>query len=115
MKNWHDIGTVERLERDGHLIARIGGREIGVVATPDGPRALRNRCPHQGGALCRGTVGERLMGSPGTYELTGATILRCPWHGWEFSLETGLCPDDPAMRVATYRVRVDDGRVLVET
>jgi len=115
VKNWHDIGTVEQLERDGRLIARVGGREIGVVSTPDGLRALRNRCPHQGGALCLGTVAERLVGSPGRYQLGGTTMLRCPWHGWEFSVESGLCADDPSKRVATYPVRVDDGRVLVET
>lgn len=115
MNNWRDIGTVEQLERDGRLIARVGGREIGVVSTPDGPRAVRNRCPHQGGALCLGTVAERLVGNPGHYQLGGTTMLRCPWHGWEFSVESGLCADDPSKRVATYRVRVDDGRVLVET
>jgi len=115
VKNWHDVGAVEQLERDGRLIARVGGREIGVVSTPDGLRALRNRCPHQGGALCLGTVAERLVGSPGRYQLGGTTMLRCPWHGWEFSVESGLCADDPSKRVATYRVRVDDGRVLVET
>jgi hypothetical protein len=48
--DWHDVGPVALLEREGLLTARIGGREIGVVATPDGPRAVRNRCPHQGGA-----------------------------------------------------------------
>jgi len=114
LKDWHDIGGVEELERDGSLIARIGRRDVGVVATPDGPRAVRNRCPHQGGPLCLGTVAERLVGTPGHYRLGGTTVLRCPWHGWEFSVESGHCLDDPAQRVATYRVRVHDERVLVE-
>ncbi|MDX6546104.1 MAG: Rieske-like [2Fe-2S] domain, partial [Gaiellales bacterium] len=37
-----------------------------------------------------------------------------PWHGWEFDLESGVCPDDGRMRVAVYPVQVRDGRVLVE-
>jgi nitrite reductase (NADH) small subunit len=40
--------------------------------------------------------------------------VRCPWHGWEYDLETGVCPDDDAMRVAVYPVRIEAGRVLVE-
>jgi nitrite reductase/ring-hydroxylating ferredoxin subunit len=111
---WHDLGSAEELEREGHLIARVRGREIGVVATADGPRAVRNRCPHHGGPLCLGSVGERVTGTPGRYELAGRRMLRCPWHGWEFDLETGRCLDDGAIRVAVYPTRVVGGRVLVE-
>jgi len=113
--NWHDVGPVELLERTGLLTARVGGREIGVIATPDGPRAVRNRCPHQGGPLCRGPVALRLEGTPGKYDAGDRLVLRCPWHGWEFDLQTGRCPDDAAMRVAVYPVRVESGRVLVRT
>lgn len=111
---WYDIGAVEELDRDGRLIARIGNREIGVVATSAGPRAVRNRCPHHGAPLCRGVVTPRVVGVPGQYALGGGSVLRCPWHGWTFELETGRCPDDAAMRVAVYPVKVEDGRVLVE-
>ena len=31
MSAWHDLGPVEQLERDGRLIARVGGREIGYL------------------------------------------------------------------------------------
>lgn len=114
MKAWHDVGSFETLERERHLITRVGGREIGVIMAGDGPRALRNRCPHQGGPLCLGSLRERLGGTPGRYQLQSGETLSCPWHGWEFDLETGRCPDDPAMRVAVYSVRIQDGRVLIE-
>ena len=110
----HDVGAVSDLDREGRLIARIGGREIGVVRTADGLRALRNRCPHHGGPLCLGIVRERETGLPGRYEQSGHEVLRCPWHGWEFDVETGRCVDDPALRVAVYRVEARDGRVLVQ-
>jgi len=114
MKDWQELGSLADLERDGRLIARLGGREVGVVRGPDGElHALRNRCPHHGAPLCRGAVEERLAGSPGGYELAGRRILRCPWHGWEFDLETGRCLDDPSVRVAVYEAKVEKGRVLI--
>ena len=57
---------------------------------------------------------ERATGAPGRYAGSGRTILRCPWHGWEFDVETGVCSDDPALRVAVYPGVVQDGRVLVK-
>lgn len=114
MKSWQDVGAFSDLEREGVLIAKVRGREIGVVLVGTEPRALRNRCPHSGAPLCRGRVVERLTGPPGSYALEGRRTLSCPWHGWQFDLETGESPDEPKMRVAVYAVEVRDGRVLVE-
>ncbi len=116
-ERWHDGGGCTDLERDGRLIARISGREIGVLldrATGD-VHAVRNRCPHHGAPICLGAVRERSAGAPGRYELDGRRVLHCPWHGWEFDLESGRCPEDGSMRVAVYPVRLEAGRVLVRT
>ena len=53
-------------------------------------------------------------GAPGGYELSGASVLRCPWHGWEFDPASGRCLDDDSMRVAVYPAKAVDGRVLVQ-
>ncbi|HEU4448981.1 MAG TPA: Rieske (2Fe-2S) protein [Gaiellaceae bacterium] len=114
MAEWHDVGSLAELERDGRVVARVGGREVGVVAEPDGAlHGIRNRCPHHGGPLCLGSVLERVAGDPGVYELAGRRVLRCPWHGWEFDLDTGACLDEPTLRAAVYPARVEDGRVLL--
>lgn len=116
MSGWHDVGAVADLEREGRLVARVGGREVGVVRDPATGRlhAVRNRCPHHGAPLARGTVVERHAGRPGEYALAGRRVLHCPWHGWEFELDSGACADDSRLRVAVYPVRVDGDRVLVE-
>jgi nitrite reductase (NADH) small subunit len=113
--DWHDVGSLDDLEREGQIVARVGAREIGVVRDPGSGslHGIRNRCPHHGGPLCLGTVRERLAGAPGRYELAGRSVLRCPWHGWEFDLETGRCLDEPSLRAAVYPVQVDGERVLV--
>jgi 3-phenylpropionate/trans-cinnamate dioxygenase ferredoxin subunit len=76
---------------------------------------LLNRCPHQGAALCEGPlIGLAQSSDPGEIEYTKlGEIIRCPWHGWEFDVVTGSCPDEPSMRVAIYAARLEDGRVLV--
>jgi nitrite reductase (NADH) small subunit len=114
--DWVDVGSQADLERHGRLVVRLNGREVGVVVEPNGtPHGIRNRCPHHGGPLCLGRVVERVEGNPGGYELTGRRSLRCPWHGWEFDLETGVCLDEPSLRAAVYPVRVANGRVFVRT
>ena len=113
MSDWHDVGSLADLERDGGLLARIGGREVGVLVVDGELRGVRNRCPHHGGPLCLGTIVPRVGGGPGRYDLAGTNVLRCPWHGWEFDPSTGVCVDEPAMRVAVYPAEVADGRVRV--
>jgi nitrite reductase (NADH) small subunit len=113
MSEWHDVGSLAEQEREGRLIARIAGREVGVVLVGGEPRGIRNRCPHHGGPLCLGTVVTRLRGEPGRYALADHA-LRCPWHGWEFDPDSGVCLDDQSMRVAVYPAEVADGRVRVQ-
>jgi nitrite reductase/ring-hydroxylating ferredoxin subunit len=114
VSEWHDVGSLADLERDGRLIVRIGGREVGVVLVEGEPRGIRNRCPHHGGPLCLGTVVSRVRGEPGSYALAGGHALRCPWHGWEFDPATGACLDDVSMRVAVYPAQIADGRVFLD-
>jgi nitrite reductase/ring-hydroxylating ferredoxin subunit len=94
----------------------VGGREIGVLR--DGAtgalHAVRNRCPHHGAPLCLGTVRDRLGGGPAQYIAAERRVLHCPWHGWEFDLDSGRCPEDVRMRVAVYPVKIESGRVLID-
>jgi len=114
-REWHDVGSEGDLRATGRLVARLGNREVGVLLDREtgAARAFRNRCPHHGAPLCEGVVRPRLGGAPGRYTLAGSAVLHCPWHGWQFDLDTGRCPEDARMRVAVYEARIDDGRVLV--
>ena len=113
MSAWRETGPLDELERTGRCVARVEGREVGVLVTEDGLRAICNRCPHHGAPLCLGRLCPREAGTPGRYTAPAAAVLRCPWHGWEFELESGRCLDDPALRATVYPVRVVDGRVEI--
>jgi nitrite reductase (NADH) small subunit len=71
--------------------------------------AYRNVCPHAGAPVCQGRVcGTTLPGEVGEYSLAReGEILRCPWHGWEFDLLTGLQLVDPKMKLKSYEVAAD--------
>jgi nitrite reductase/ring-hydroxylating ferredoxin subunit len=41
------------------------------------------------------------------------SIVRCPWHKWEFEIATGRSLVDPRLRVRRYAVRVDGDDLVV--
>ncbi len=98
-------------------IVRVGGREIGVFRVDDRFYAVRNRCPHQGGPLCVGRVFPRVVSeAPGSFHLDdGPPLIVCPWHGWQYDMETGqsYVPGDPHVR--SYRVSVEPGSAVASS
>jgi 3-phenylpropionate/trans-cinnamate dioxygenase ferredoxin subunit len=79
--------------------------------------AFDNRCPHHGGPLCRGRVGDAPFadGPDHVRWEREQRILRCPWHGWEFDMRTGQSWCDPSrLKVRAYPVTVARGDGLVE-
>jgi nitrite reductase/ring-hydroxylating ferredoxin subunit len=113
--SWVEVGSLAELRAAGRLVARVGGREVGVVwdSELETAHGIRNRCPHHGAPLCLGRLRNRESGVPGAYELSGQRVLRCPWHGWEFDLESGSCLDDAGLRAAVYPVEIENGIVRV--
>jgi 3-phenylpropionate/trans-cinnamate dioxygenase ferredoxin subunit len=93
----HVVALVGEIPEGGRKLVTIRGREIGVFNRGGAYFALLNRCPHQGGDLCKGTlIGLVTSREPGefTYSRPGE-MLKCPWHGWEFDLRTGQSYCDP--------------------
>ena len=109
-KTRHVICRSVELPPGERKIVDVAGRSIGIFNVEGTLHAIKNRCPHQGAELCRGTVsGTMLPAAPGEYKygLEGR-VLRCPWHFWEFDITTGKMIFVPGkMRVKTYEVNVE--------
>ena len=75
--------------------------------------ALSNHCPHHGGPLCHGRIsGAVLPSQPYEYRYgREGRVLTCPWHGWEFDIESGRTIFDPAVRVKIYEARIEEGEI----
>jgi nitrite reductase/ring-hydroxylating ferredoxin subunit len=113
----HVVCRLDELQPGQRRIVSIGGRQIGVIRTETAIYAIRNVCPHQGAELCRGGVSGTMLPSPAHEYVVGLhdRVLRCPWHGWEFDMETGKSVFDPDnVRVRTYPVTVEDGSIVIE-
>jgi 3-phenylpropionate/trans-cinnamate dioxygenase ferredoxin subunit len=111
------VATVEEIPPGARKIVKVAGREIGIFNIGKEFFALINRCPHEGGALCRGRlVGLMESDRPGEYRLTRhGEMLRCPWHGWEFDIRTGQSWCDPVnTKVRSYNITVEPGEMLVK-
>ena len=109
------IGRAADLPAGKRRIVRAHGHEIGIFNVDGEYYALRNRCPHRGGPLCRGRVRPLVVASA---EYTCAykredEILKCPWHQWEFDIKTGVALCDRDLRARTYPVTREGDQIFL--
>lgn len=109
------VCTAEELPPGGRRLVAHNGRDVGVFNIAGSYFAVRNRCPHMAAPLCAGRAGGTMQPSrPHEYVYDNdAAIIACPWHHWEFRLDTGRCVTDPSAIVKTYEVTVEDGNVML--
>jgi nitrite reductase/ring-hydroxylating ferredoxin subunit len=109
------VCRLEELPAGERKIIKAGPRSIGVFRVEDEFFAIRNRCPHQGGPLCLGRLSPwAVSAEPGKVTMEGPPrLVACPWHGWEYDLETGQSFMGPGeTRVKAYEVSVASGATL---
>lgn len=119
-ERWVHVCDVEDLPPDEKTYIEIQETLVCVRNVDGEYYAIQNECAHQGGPLCQGKVQPELVGEfvgPGerVNEHQGdRSVVACPWHGWEYDLQTGkhLGVDD--ISVTTYEVAVKEDAVYVE-
>lgn len=112
-----DAGPAEAILPGRFTMVQAGTRRIGVTRLGNGElRAIRDRCPHKGAAICQGQHGGTWLPSAPGELVYGreSEIVACPWHGFEYDLVTGaelFWPGAPGLRL--YPTEEADGRVYV--
>lgn len=100
--DWVDIGPLEAIPQRGARVVRTALGCVAVFRTQtDEVYALDNACPHKGGPLAEGIV--------------HGTSVTCPLHNWVFDLRSGAAQGADEGRVATHAVRVEAGRILLDS
>jgi nitrite reductase (NADH) small subunit len=101
-----DEGAVRMLD--------VGGHRVGLYRVAGVLHALADRCPHRGAPLCAGKIATPIETEGGELRLGARhSIVRCPWHKWEFEIATGRSLVDRRLRVRRYAVHVDGEDVVV--
>ena len=96
-----DIGALADIAPQGARMVKTAYGCVAVFRTAgDEVFALDDRCPHKGGPLSEGIV-------------HGAQVT-CPLHNWAFDLATGQAQGADVGQVATYEIRVEAGRLLLD-
>ena len=113
------VGELSDFVEGGYRVLRVDSFEFGIFRQGDRLLAYENQCPHDGGPVCQGKVIPRVeeelapdQTSRGLRFAKSRNIV-CPWHGWEFDIETGRHCGDPKYRLRPVDVRVRDQRVYV--
>lgn len=109
------VCRAEELPPGERRIVPIAEIEVGVFNLGDRLVAYRNLCPHQGAPVCTGRVGgTTLPSAPGEYVYgRHGRILHCPWHGWQFDLDTGEALFGHRVRLAPVEVELTNDSIVV--
>lgn len=106
MRERHPVASTEEIPPGGRKLFAVDEVRGGLFHLENGAgyRAYLDFCPHAGAPLLDGPL------SPGP---DGGPTLRCPWHGWEFNLQTGRYLWNARCGLDAFEVEVEDGTVYV--
>jgi nitrite reductase (NADH) small subunit len=113
------VGKLSDLPDGDYRIFSLDSVEVGIFRLGDRVLAYENVCPHAGGPVCQGKIFNRVeealapdMKSKGLRFGKQRHVV-CPWHGYEFDIETGCHPGDASVRLTPIPVDVRDGEIFV--
>ncbi len=114
------IGRDSEFKETERKVVSSKGLEIGVFRVKEQFFAYENHCAHQGGPVCQGGIFrkvEQALASDKTslgFKFSEDHVhIVCPWHGYEYDIETGASPANPKMKLRKFEVVVRGGEVYV--
>jgi nitrite reductase/ring-hydroxylating ferredoxin subunit len=93
------VGSVAEFVAEERKIIEAEGLSIGIFYVDGQWHALHNSCLHRGGPICKGPLENG--------------VLTCPWHGYQYQLETGELLLDPNAKVPRFTVEIRSDEVYV--
>jgi nitrite reductase/ring-hydroxylating ferredoxin subunit len=114
------IGKVSSFLDPGRKVVELDGTEVGVFCVNGKFTAFENVCPHMGGPVCQGKINPRVLEeiaedktSLGLAFSKEQTNVACPWHGYEFDIQTGRHQGNPRVSLRPVKLQIVDGDVVV--
>ncbi|MEN9323463.1 MAG: hypothetical protein RL699_1243 [Bacteroidota bacterium] len=101
--NFIAVCSTDELPPNSHKIVAVGKRKIVLFHYNQKITAIANACLHKAGPLGLGQVSEKYDG----------LYVSCPWHGWEYNIETGSAPPGYPDQQAVYEIKIEAETILV--
>jgi nitrite reductase/ring-hydroxylating ferredoxin subunit len=116
----HLAGRSESIPEKGRLVIDIGDKTVGLFRVNGRLFAYENTCPHMGGPVCQGliipavreVINDKQVSTGYAFDESEMRIV-CPWHGYEFTIETGSHPAKESIRLKAVPVEEKGGEVYV--
>ncbi|NQY25557.1 MAG: nitrite reductase small subunit NirD [Piscirickettsiaceae bacterium] len=105
---WLDVCSVDDLVANSGVCALVEGTQVALFYMPEDKAiyAINNYDPFSLiNILSRGLIGD----------IQGEPMVSSPIYKQHFSLRTGVCFEDETVNVDSYGVRIQAGRVEVDT
>lgn len=105
---WHQICELNKLSRNSGAGAFVGGKQVAVFYLPSQTpevMAIDNWDPiGQAFVMSRGIVGD----------VAGQPCVASPLYKQHYNLQTGQCFESPEVKIKTWAVKVEQGKVWIE-
>ncbi|KAF3982894.1 MAG: nitrite reductase small subunit NirD [Methylococcales symbiont of Hymedesmia sp. n. MRB-2018] len=105
-KQWIDVCSQNDLQADSGICALVEDKQIAIfyMNLENKVYAINNFDPFgKANVLSRGLIGD----------IKGEPMVASPLHKQHFSLKTGQCFEDENVRIESYSIRIEKGRVEV--
>jgi nitrite reductase/ring-hydroxylating ferredoxin subunit/DMSO/TMAO reductase YedYZ heme-binding membrane subunit len=98
---WVVAGPVDGIAESRAIVVHLAdGEPVAIFRHAGRLSAVSNLCAHQNGPLGEGRIFDG--------------CITCPWHGYQYRPEDGCAPPPFTERLATYRLRIENGMVLLD-
>ncbi len=99
MADFVEAARLDQLPAGKSTCVKVAGKDVALFNVDGTIHAIDDTCPHAGGSL-------------GTSKLDGK-IVTCRAHGMKFDVSNGCFAGTSNSGVASYPVKVVDGKILV--
>ncbi len=100
MSEFVTVAEIKDLEPGQGKVVEVKGRAIALFNIGGTFYALDNTCLHMGGPVGEGYV--------------EGNMVTCPWHGWQYKVETGETEFEPDQKLQTFEVKVEGEKVKIK-
>jgi nitrite reductase (NADH) small subunit len=113
-------GRIDDFVDGRRAMIQIDGHEVFVFEREGRFFAFENVCRHMGGPVGEGVLIGKVVSVLDENRAhlrdefsTDEIHLVCPWHGWEYDIETGECAANRRLRLRRFEAVIRGGEVYV--